>query len=157
MDLITILEKLVGPATSAWQRHRFGARATIDLGWQRLPIITIPGPTPRWRAIRLIVTASKKDEFVVAKGSVEAKAGTKKRPATVADLDDHLNVPFVVEPNRQWEGTISGSSLADKLRSHASSSGVVLLRLILEDLHKGKIRSGWLTVSLEELEKKEYT
>ena len=159
MELLMLVEKfgggLLGLARSAWQGRRFAAHVTVSLSWEHLPIMTIPGPNPRWRAVSITITAPKKEELVVARGVIEVKAGSRGSWAKVGELDDVLTLPVVVEANRQREETVSGESLARLLNASFALDGAATLRFTLEDLHKGKVRSNSLSVTLRELQRKE--
>lgn len=154
MDILGIGDRLLAFATSLWRRHRFGARVRLDLGWDHLPILSLNGDDPRWRAIAIEVTAPKADEFVIAKGSMEARAARGSWVA-VCTLDEVLSLPIVVESNRQWHGSISGKSLATKLNAKLGSPQSLKLRLTLEDHHGSKIRSEPIAVTMQELVREE--
>src|SRR3990170_2811560 len=98
MDPVALLERIVGSvvglARSAWQRRRFGARVAIALGWEHLPIMTIPGPNPRWRAVTISITAPKTEELVVAEGIIEAKPGGRGAWVKLARLSQFLTLPL---------------------------------------------------------------
>jgi len=154
MDFLGIGDRLFAFASSLWRRHRFRAKVEIDLGWDHLPILSLDGNDPRWRAITIEVTAPKADEFVIAKGTAQAK-GKSGSWAPVCKLADLLDLPIVVQANRQWHGSISGNSLVTEVKAALPTLEALRLRLILEDHHGSKVRSNLLAVSLEELVREE--
>lgn len=143
-------------ARTLWRRFRFGPQVRIELGWDHLPIF-IPGhPSPDWRAIGIIVTASRDEEFVVAGGTVQAKTLDDKQWNDIVDLDRHLQIPFEVPKNRARDFKISGGTLSKEIRRHLGSVVSVELRVVIHDYHRIQLVSDPIAVDLMELEREEF-
>jgi hypothetical protein len=155
MDPTGVIDKLISFGTAVWRRYRFGARARIDLAWQHVPLVIVPGPNTKWRSIALTVTAAKSEEFVIADGEAEARKGKRGSWSYVAALSELLQLPIVVEANRQWTGHISGSSFAKKLQGQFDASGKANARLTLVDHHRSMLRTNPLTVTRADLLREE--
>jgi hypothetical protein len=152
--VVALFDRLWQFGASFWRLHRFRAHVRIALDWDYSIVIALYGPTKRWRAISVIVTASKTEEFVIAKGTVEAK-DPRGRWVSITDLEDALSFPIVVDANRQWQGTLSGSPLAEKLKAELGPVGTCRMRLILHDHHGSKLKSKPLEVMMSELRREE--
>jgi hypothetical protein len=157
VDPVSIAEKVAGAvwgvARGLWQRWRFGGRLEIGLDWNHVPLIVIGSPVPGWRSVKLIVTAPRNSEFVVAKGTVEAKV-KGRRWKVIGDLASHVQLPRVVSPNRQFQEQLAGSSIVKMMRAAGLGSGPVYLRFTVEDHHRGRLRSAALACTVPELERK---
>jgi hypothetical protein len=159
VETFPVIREFAGPLRSLWslwRGRRYGVRASIDLDWQHPIITSVPGPTHWWRAVALFVTAPKHEEFVVARGLIEAKTRRLARWKAVAELEDVLSLPHPVEASRQWEARISGPSLAKRLKALDLAQDEVRLRITVADWYGTKARGRDLTARISELEREEY-
>jgi hypothetical protein len=158
MEITAVIAKaaggLLGFAKSRWRKHRFGTRASLALDWEA-QIIFIGGPNTRWRALGVKVTASKDEEFIVASGHLQARRTGRRRWSDSWALAEFLHLPIEIARNREWSGRISGGSVADKLTTSFASHDQIDVRLVLTDLHRAKVISEPLTVTLAELRHEE--
>lgn len=158
MDVVGLLVgKLAELAAPLWSRHRFRPRLRIDLSWKSVQV-WFPGMrTSRWRVVSLEVTASKSEEYVIAKGTIEASQRPPRSWRPVADLAEFLRLPVVIAANRRWDGSISGPTLADALSPlfPTVDAGTIHCRVILEDHFKTRVVSEPLPLTLPELRREE--
>ncbi len=142
-------------ASKQWQQRRYGARVEIDLVWDLPVIIRIDDANPTWRAIRVVVTASKSDEFLVARGVIQAQSLADRRWFDAAQLSDFAALPVEVARNRQWQEEISGPALVQRLRGQMSHGSRLFIRVVVCDHHGSKLRSNRLETTLQELAREE--
>lgn len=149
MDVLSVLDKV-------WQLARarkFRARVEGELGWDHSLIINLDGPNKKWRSLAFKVTASKTEEFVIAKGKIEARS--TDRWVEFVDLASELSLPITVDANRQWEGSIGGSTLVRALKASLGAVQTYQLRVVVEDNHGSKLRTNPIDATERELLREE--
>lgn len=156
MEITPIIGKAIGWLLASgrffWRRFRYGSRLRLSLGWQG-PLITVLGERnpPRWRVIELQATASKDEEFVLTKGSLEAKKLGSWKWSFVEDLDKLLHLPMEIQKNRRLDARIDGSSIAKRLEGIYGKDQQIEFRIISEDYHHAKTTSDILLTTIAEL------
>ena len=155
MEIDSLAGKAVGwlltSGRSMWRRFRYGSRLSLALSWERPLIWALGERTQRWRAIELHITASKDEEFVLAKGHLEARKVGSWKWKSVENLENLLHLPIQVEKNRQSKKTIAGSSIATRLEGIFAQDEQVEIRIIAEDYHRSRAKSDVLVVTRAEL------
>lgn len=138
-----------------WRRVRFGPRIRIELDWTYLPIYFPDAANPRWRAIAVIVTAGKDEEFVVAAGAVQVRTAGSGQWQDLNDLSRSLRSPAEVPKNRERAFRISGKTVGEEIRQRFGFVSPLELRVIVHDHHWTRLVSDPLKVDLNELEREE--
>lgn len=156
MEIGSITGKAIGWIFASgrffWRRFRYSSRLRLNLGWQR-PLITVLGERspPRWRAIELQATASKDEEFVLAKGVLEARKLGSWKWTFVEDLDKLLHLPMEIQKNRRLDARIDGCSIAKRLEGIYAKDQQIEFRILSEDYHHAKTTSDILLTTIAEL------
>jgi hypothetical protein len=153
---VSVVGKVIGWIPTALRRRRFRAKAEIQMGWDHSPIFVLGDPYFEWRAIRLTVTASKDEEYVVATGWIQARSLEQRTWVDVFDLRNAMGMPFPVAQNRQHSCQVSGSSVACAIRAQLGHLSDAEIRVRIQDHHRQELRSNPIRVSVEELQKEEY-
>ena len=165
MDVLMEIGSVLGKAAGwlftlgrvLWRMFRYGSRTSLSLSWAR-PLITVLGErSSRWRAIELQATASKDEEFVLAKGCLEARKVGSWKWTLVENLDNLLHLPMEIQKNRQSDARIDGSSIANRLKGMFTKDQQIEIRIISEDYHRSKTTSDVLVVTITELLREEVT
>jgi hypothetical protein len=138
-----------------WRRFRYGSWLSLTLSWNRLPITVLGKNNPHWRAIQLQGTASKDEEFVIAKGFLEARKLGSSKWISVEDLGNLLHLPMEIQKNRQVTARIDGSAIVKRLEETFTEDQQIEIRIISEDYHHSRTTSDALVVTLTELSKEE--
>ena len=159
MEIGSLAGKAVGwlltSGRSMWRRFRYGSRLSLALSWEGPLIYVLGERTKRWRAVELQVTASKDEEFIVAKGLLEGRKAGCGKWTSIESLENLLHLPIQVEKNRQSKVMIAGSSVAAKLEGIFTKDDQIKIRIIAEDYHHSQTRSDVLVVTLAELLREE--
>lgn len=138
-----------------WHRFRYGSRLILTLSWNRSPITVLGKNNHRWRAIQLQGTASKDEEFVLAKGFLEARELGLSKWISVEDLGNLLDLPLEIQKNRQVTARIDGSAIVKRLKGTFTEDQQIEIRIISEDYHHSRTTSATLVATLTELSKEE--
>ena len=91
--------------------------------------------------LEIQATASKDEEFVRAKGYLEARKLGSWKWASVEDRDHLLHLPIEVQKNRRLDDRIDSSSIAKRLEGIYTKDQQIEIRIISEDYHHSKIKS----------------
>ena len=150
------LAGLLSSVDKRWQRFRFRSRLSIDLDWKG-PLAWFVGDTYCvTRALLLTITASKHEEFVLARGIFEVQPLADRRWLPAAELSEFLTLPVIIPSNREWGERIYGPSLAKGLRGFLHPQARTFLRLTVYDLHGARLRSKPVELTILELEREEH-
>lgn len=141
---------------SMWRNFRYGSRLCLSLSWEGPGIYFLGKQIKQWRAIELKITASKDEEFVIAKGSLEGRKFGSSKWKAIDNLEEHIHFPIQVEKNRQSKEQIMGSSIAARLEDMFTKDEQIQIRFIGEDYHGSQTKSDVLVVTIPELLRVEF-
>lgn len=136
---------------SMWRKFRYGFRLSLSLSWEGPGSYVHGKQIKQWRAIELKITASKDEEFVIAKGSLEGRKMGSSKWKAIDNLEDHIHFPIQVEKNRQTTELVSGSPIAAKLQDIFAKDEQIEIRFIGDDYYGSQAKSDVLVVTIPEL------
>lgn len=152
MDL-TWLTRLLPRTETLWRSFRYKARVRLELGWASPMIYFIGDPISATRTVQMIITASRDEDFIIARGVVEARAHDTQEWSVFCPLEDVRHLPETVPKNLEKGYALDGLFLAKGLRVALPGVSAVSLRVRIEDYHRVKLTSDPLEVDVAELEK----
>jgi hypothetical protein len=113
------------------------------------------------RAVRLMLTAPKHEELIVASGVIEARKPARRwRPTgrkwtVIETLESRVSLPRTVAANRQEALDLGGSGLASLLQPEFDADQPVELRVTMVDFHRTRLRTAPLVVTRRDLMREE--
>lgn len=152
MDL-TWLTRLLPRTETMWRSFRYKARVRLELGWAGPSFYRLGDPISGTCTVRMIVTASRDEDFVIARGVVEARAHDAREWSVFSPLEEVRHLPETVPKNLEKAYALDGPYLAKGLRVALPGVSAVALRVRIEDYHRVKLTSDPLEVEVAELEK----
>jgi hypothetical protein len=155
MEWFPIASKLFSYAEKLWHRHRFGPRVDLELDWQFVPFGILGKPTTMWRAVRIIATAAKDRELVIASGYFEVRIKGANNFTQINDIAGSLKLPIHIDANRQEQYLFSGSSLAVGIYLQFKEVSLIEIGLNVQDYHHTRIVSKPLEITIAELERRQ--
>lgn len=155
MDILSWLAGFIPNPSTLYRKVRYKGRVRLALGWRGAGIYFFDRPNKSWRTLDVIVTASRDENFVLARGSVEVRASGRREWSHAMPLADALQLPITVPQNLEETYRVDGELLAMHIRQILPSVESVSIRVRIEDYHRVGMVSDPLNMPVSELERTE--